>query len=292
LTAGPRRAAAGTLGTICRLRLVLKLSAVLIGIALALAAAGCGGDDEEPQAKGRVPAKVVSSTAVRGGSQRERALLQTTLRGMQKTTLARVVIGSPAARRGNDAAVPVAFTHVPGGPTVRRQWDEWIVAGAFSRRLEAAGLPAEVSGTAPRGAFVARPKLPKKPDPQPLGRGRETTILKAIRRAATRSGGKVAGLEVHRPYGVAVALSLATDDPATFLKKQLRPLMARLDNNRQQLEGLYLAVLDERRLLALEWGTWTRNPAGLYWVRHDLANCSPIRQSGPPGADPPPACPA
>jgi hypothetical protein len=272
---------------------LVKLSAVFVGIAIALAAAGCGGDDEE-QAKGRVPPKIVSSTAVKGGSPRERALLRSTLDGMQKTTLAGVVIGSPAARRGNDgdAAVPVAFTHVGGGPTVRRQWDEWIVAGAFSRRLDAAGLPAEVSATDPAGAFVARPKLRKKPDPRPLARRRETAILKAIRRAATRSGGEVARVEVHRPYGVAVALWLAADDPATFLKKELRPLMARLDANRQQLEGLYLAVLDERRLLALEWGTWTRNPAGLYWVRNDLANCSPIRQSGPPGADPPPACPA
>lgn len=271
----------------------MKQSAALAGIVVALAVAACGGDDKE-QVEGRAVPKIVGSTAVKGGSQRERALLRSTLGGMQKTTLARVVIGSPAARRGNDgeAAVPVAFTHVSGGPTVRRRWDEWIVAGAFSRRLAAAGLPAEVSATDPQGAFVARPMLPEKPDPQPLARRGEATILKAIRRAATRSGGEVASLEVHRPYGVAVAVSLAADDPATFLKKQLRPLMARLDANRQQLEGLYLAVLDERRLLALEWGTWTRNPAGQYWVRHDLANCSPIRQSGPPGADPPPPCPA
>ena len=149
-----------------------------------------------------------------------------------------------------------------------------------------------MSATDPGGAFIASPKLPKGPDPRPLARRREATVLKAIRRAATRSGGKVARLEVHRPYGVAVAVSLTADDPATFLKKQLRPLMARLDDSRQQLEGLYLAVLDERRLLALEWGTWTRNPAGQYWVRNDLADCSPIRQSGPPGADPPPPCPA
>ena len=291
MIAGPRWA--GALGTIWRLRLVVKLSAALVGMAVALAAAGCGGDDAE-EVRGRVPPKIVSSTAVKGGSQRERALLRSTLSGMQKTTLARVVIGSPAARRGNpeEAAVPVAFTHVAGGPTVRRRWDEWIVAGAFSRRLDAAGLPAEVNATDPRGAFVARPRLPKTPDPRPLTRRQEAAVVKAIRAAAKRSGGEVARLEVHRPYGVAVAVSLAADDPATFLKKQLRPLMARLDESRQQLEGLYLAVLDERRLLALEWATWTRNPAGLYWVRADLANCSPIRQTGPPGAEPPPRCPA
>jgi hypothetical protein len=280
-------------GAVCTLRLLVKLSAALVGVVAVLAAPGCGGDDDE-QVTGRVPAKVVSSTAVKGGSERERALLRSVLRGMQKTTLTRVVIGPAAVRRadGGEATVPVAFTHVRGGPSVRRQWDEWIVAGAFSRRLDAAGLPAEVSGTAPQGAFIARPKLPKRPDPRPLARRQEAAILKAIRRAATRSGGEVVRLEVHRPYGVAVALSLAADEPANFLKKELRPLLGRLDDRRQQLEGLYLAVLDERRLLALEWGTWTRNPAGLYWVRRDLANCSPIRQSEPPGTDPPPRCPA
>jgi hypothetical protein len=270
----------------------VELSAALVGIAVALAAAGCGGDDEQEQVAGRAPPKVVSSTAVKGGSQREQALLRRVLRGMQKTTLARVEIRL-AARRGDDgdAAVPIAFSPAPGGPTVRRQWDEWIVAGAFSRRLDAAGLPAEVSGTDREGGFVARPRLPQKPDPRPLARRREAALIRGIRRAATRSGGDVVRLEVHRPYGVAVALSLAVDDPATFLNKELRPLIGKLNDSRRRLEGLYLAVLDQQRLLALEWGTWTRNPAGLYWVRHDLTNCSPIRQSGPPGAEPPPPCP-
>jgi hypothetical protein len=68
-------------------------------------------------------------------------------------------------------------------------------------------------------------------------------------------------------------------------------LIRRLDSHRRGLEGIYLAVLDERRRLALEWASWTRNPAGSYWVRHDLADCSPIEQSAPPGAEPPPPCP-
>jgi hypothetical protein len=51
------------------------------------------------------------------------------------------------------------------------------------------------------------------------------------------------------------------------------------------------ATVDGERKLALEWGSWTRNRAGAYWARRDLANCSPIRQSDPPGTEPPPACP-
>jgi hypothetical protein len=270
----------------------VKRSAALLGISVALALAGCGGEDEE-QVAGRAPPKVVSSTVVKGGSQRERAFLRRTLRGMQKTTLAQVAIRPSAAQRGDDrnAAASIAFTPAPGGPSVRRQWDEWIVAGGFSRRLDAADLPARVHATDAEGSFVARPRLPRKPDPRPLARRQQTAVLEGIRRAAKQAGGEVVRLDVHRPYGMAVALTLAVDDPPAFLNKELRPLITGLDKNRRRLEGLYLAVLDERRMLALEWGTWTRNPAGVYWVRHDLANCSPIRQSGPPGADPPPPCP-
>jgi hypothetical protein len=91
---------------------------------------------------------------------------------------------------------------------------------------------------------------------------------------------------------VAIALSVAADNPARFLKTKLRPLIGTLGAQRQRLEGIYVAVLDDRSRLALEWGAWTRNPAGTYWVRRDLANCSPIEQSEPPGSQKPPPCPA
>jgi hypothetical protein len=272
----------------------VKASVVFVAIGLALAAAGCFGDDDEEQAaEGRAPLELVDNTAVEGGPRRERVLLQRAAGGMAKTTLTRIRIGPRQGRREGDAgaAVPIAFTPVPG-TSVRRQWDEWIVAGGFSRRLLAAGLPAEVDAADRDGGFTARPKLRRQPDPQPLSRRQEEGVVKAIRTAARRSGGEVVRLEVHRPYGVAVALSVATKAPASFLKTKLRRLLAGLDRHRPRLEGLYLAVLDERSRLALEWASWTRNPAGSYWVRHDLANCSPIEQSAPPGAEPPPDCPA
>jgi hypothetical protein len=272
----------------------VKARCALIAIGLALVAAGCGGDDEDEATPSRAQPKLVESTVVTGGPVRERNLLQTVLRGMKTTTLTRVAIRPVRGRRETDggAAVPIAFMAAPGGPSVRRQWDEWIVAGAFSRRLLAADLPAEVDGSSSEGGFTARPKLAGQPDPRPLSRSQEAAVIKGIRTAARRSGGTVVRLEVHRPYGVAVALSLSAEDPATFLKEKLRPLIGSLGVQRQRLEGMYLAVLDERRRLALEWGAWTRNPAGSYWVRRDLANCSPIEQSEPPGAEKPPPCPA
>jgi hypothetical protein len=211
---------------------------------------------------------------------------------MRKTTLKRIEFGEDAPRKGDARrGVAIAFTTVPG-PSARRQWEEWIVTGAFSRSLDAAGLPAEVQATGREGSFLARPKLRGEPDPRRLSRRQEATVVRGLRNAARRSGGDVVRLEVHRPYGVAIALTLAAKSPARFLKTNLRTLLTRVGVHRQRLEGIYLAVLDEERKLALEWGSWTRNRAGVYWVRRDLANCSPIRQSDPPGTKPPPSCPA
>jgi hypothetical protein len=267
--------------------------AVVVALGLVWIAAACSGDDDEAP-EGRAQPSLVPEMAVEGGSRRERDLLRAVARGMDRTTLERVVIGPVQGRRRTDsggAAVRISFTSAPG-PSVRRQWDEWVVAGAFSRRLLAAGLPAEVDGTSGTGTFTARPKLKGQPDPKPLARRQVNAIVKAIRTAARKSGGEVARLEIHRPYGVAVALVVASRDPAGFLKTRLRPLMTSLDRQRSRLEGLYLAVVDEARRLALEWGSWTRNPAGTYWVRDDLAECSPIEQSAPPGSEEPPPCPA
>jgi hypothetical protein len=282
-------------GSESRLRLLPKACFVVVAVGLALAAAGCGGDDNDDgeATQSRRPPKLVNATVVEGGSARQRKLLRGAVSGMRKTTLTRIEFGKVGATRKGDAArgVAIAFTTVPG-PSVRRQWEAWIVTGALSRRLDAAGLPAEVHATAREGSFTALPRLRGQPDPRPLSRRQEATVVRGLRKAARRSGGDVVRLEIHRPYGAAVALTLAAESPARFLKTRFRTLLSRVGVHRQRLEGIYLAVLDKERELALEWGSWTRNRAGVYWVRRDLANCSPIRQSEPPGTEPPPRCPA
>lgn len=280
-----------------RLRLSVKVFAALVVTGLALAAAGCSGGDDDEQTtqttqKDRLPPKLGDTTIVAGTPRRASTLLRRVVLGMEKTTLRRIATRPLPESEETDEGPTVAVTFTSGPePSVRRQWDEWIVAGAFSRRLDAAGLSAEVDAAGSGGSFVARPRVRGQPDPRPLSADEEAAIVKRIRTAASRAEAGVVRLEVHKPYGVAVALSVAPEDPASFLKKRLRALIQRLDAPRRRLEGIYLAVLDERGRLALEWGSWTRNPAGSYWVRRDLANCSPIKQSGPPGAEPPPACP-
>jgi hypothetical protein len=278
-------------------RTTVKAFLALLAAGVALVAAGCGGgEDDEPAAqtgerpaqaevRGRVPPKLVDKTAVEGGSADERQLLRRVVDGMEKTALQKIEIAD-----GGDA-VAIEFTPV-SGTTSRRQWDEWIVAGALSRRLQAEGAPAAVAASDGGAGFRARPRVRGNPDPRPLRAGRQEAILKAIRGAVKRAGANLVSLEAHRPYGVAIAVSVSTDDPAGFLKEKLRPLLTALDGHRPRLEGIYLAVLEDRRRLVLEWGSWTRNPAGTFWVRRDLADCSPIRQSGPPGTKPPPKCPA
>jgi hypothetical protein len=273
----------------------------VLGIGIVLAAVGCSlGESGKDPVEGKAPTALerrtvptfVEGIAVKGGSSRERSLLQDAIDGMETTSLKEIVISGPAGRRKTDGGRVIAleFASIPA-ETVRRQWDAWIVTGAFSRRLLAAGRPAQVDAKDDGGAFTARPRLKGTPDPKPLPRAREAAIVKALRQAATKAKAEVVTLEVHRPYGVAIALSLAPADTVRFLKTQLRPFLETLDAQRPRLEGIYLAVLDGERELALEWGSWTRNPVGVYWVRRDLANCSPIRQSDPPGTPPPPACP-
>jgi hypothetical protein len=277
------------------------LRSLVLGIGIVLAVVGCSlGDSGEDLVEGtaskalerRAVPTFVEATAVKGGSTREKSLLQDAVDGMERTSLKKIVISGAAARRETDGGSVIAldFTTIPA-ETVRRQWDAWIVTGAFSRRLLAAGLPAQVDAKDDGGEFTARPRLKGTPDPKPLPRAREAAIVKALRQAATKAKAEIVTLEAHRPYGVAIALSLAPADTVRFLKTQLRSFLETLNAHRSRLEGIYLAVLDGERQLALEWGSWTRNPGGVYWVRRDLANCSPIRQSDPPGTPPPPACP-
>jgi hypothetical protein len=278
----------------------MKLLTILVAIGIGLAGAGCAGDGVEragptgttAAAESRPVPKLVAATAVEGGSAREKALLESVVAGMDATSVEEIVIRPAATRRETAAGnvVAITFTTIPAA-TIRRQWDEWIVAGALSRRLLAAELPAEVDAQDDRGGFTAQPRLKGKPDPKPLAKDREAAIVKALRNSAAKAKAEVVTLQIHRPYGSAIALTLAPADTVSFLKTQLRLFLESLDAHRPHLEGVYLAVLDEEREVALEWGSWTRNPAGVYWVRRDLANCSPIRQSEPPGTEPPPACP-
>jgi hypothetical protein len=276
----------------------VKLATILVSIGIGLAAVGCAGGDEQAGPGGSAPASrpvpdLLATTVVEGGSAREKSLLRSAVAGMEATSLKEITIGPAGTRRETDGgkAISITFATIQAA-TVRRQWDEWIVAGAFSRRLLAADLPAEVDAQDRSGGFTARPRLKGKPDPRPLAKDREAAIVKALRASAKKSKAEVVTLEIHRPYGAAIALMLAPADPVSFLKTQLRSFLQSLDAHRAKLEGIYVGVLDEERKLALEWGSWTRNPAGVYWVRRDLANCSPIRQSEPPGTEPPPACPA
>jgi hypothetical protein len=150
----------------------VKLTTNLIAIAIGLAVAGCAGDGDETAAttattaaieRRAVPA-LVESTVVEGGSAREQDLLRTALGGMEKSSVREITIAPAATRRETEGgrAIAVTFTTIPAA-TIRRQWDEWIVAGAFSRRLLAADLPAEWRCTGPtvsQSPSLSRPPIP------------------------------------------------------------------------------------------------------------------------------------
>jgi hypothetical protein len=113
----------------------VKASAAVVAIGLACVVAGCSDDDEEtPQ--GREQPSLMAEIAVQGGSRRERDLLRTVARGMDRTTLQSISIGPVTGRRKADfggTAVPVAFTATPGAERAASGSSRGRSAAACSR---------------------------------------------------------------------------------------------------------------------------------------------------------------
>jgi hypothetical protein len=116
---------------------------------------------------------------------------------------------------------------------------------------------------------------------------RVVSVRRRLAATTITSGGLLVRLVVRRAPEPAPELVIASTDPARYLKHglpRLLPLL-RSDNN------LYLAVVDRRARLVLEWAlSGDTNPnQGLLYVRPGLERCSPIVAIGWPSGLPP--CP-
>jgi hypothetical protein len=94
------------------------------------------------------------------------------------------------------------------------------------------------------------------------------------------TGGSLVRLRVRRAPEPAPELVIAADRPARFLKHALPRLLPLLRND----DSVYLAIVDRRSRLVLEWalnGGSNPNRGSLY-VRPGLEHCSPIVAVGWP----------
>jgi hypothetical protein len=113
------------------------------------------------------------------------------------------------------------------------------------------------------------------------------SVRRRLAIATNTSGGQVVRLVVRRAPEAAPELVIASSHPARYLKHGLPRLLPLLRGD----NSLYLAVLDGRGRLALEWalnGDTNPNHGSLY-VRPGLERCSPIVAIGWPSRLPP--CP-
>jgi hypothetical protein len=121
--------------------------------------------------------------------------------------------------------------------------------------------------------------------PRPIGGA--TIPLTSVRRALAASGAKVIEL---RHEADALALTVRTQNPALFLKRHGRAIVAALRPNRAaNFASAYVGVQDSAGALVYAWG-WLPSQ-GMVWPRPDLDACGPITHSMPARAPQLP-CPA
>ena len=116
---------------------------------------------------------------------------------------------------------------------------------------------------------------------------RVASVRQRLAAVTASSGGLLVRLVVRRAPEPAPELVIASTHPAGYLKHGLPHLLPLLHGD----NSLYLAVLDSRGRLVLEWAlSGDTNPThGSLYVRPGLERCSPIVAIGWPSQLPP--CP-
>ncbi|HEV7566057.1 MAG TPA: hypothetical protein VGO31_08890 [Microbacteriaceae bacterium] len=106
--------------------------------------------------------------------------------------------------------------------------------------------------------------------------------------AAAKVGVTLDELTIYQPDGIAVATTLQSDDPASFLVHQMPTFLAALGDRWKDYDGTYVRVVDSSGTTVWESSTNGRISSGSVGFRQDLAGCSPVFDWGPT----PPPCPA
>lgn len=207
-------------------------------------------------------------TEVSGGTASQRALLRQVVAGMQPTVIEKTEITGS----GNDVALH--FTAPPDRWNLAI-WQEGIVTGAFRDRASAAGdnLDLSIFGGDANGATLNH-HGPPTPLP-PAKPGDAAAARQLFEKAATVVGVSLDKLTIYQPDGIAVAATLKSDDPASFLVHQMRPFLDALGDH-SNLDGTYISLVDGSGKTVWE-NSWNeRISSGSVGSRPDLAGCSPV----------------
>jgi hypothetical protein len=220
-------------------------------------------------------------TPVTGGSPEQQQTVRAILAGLRAPSFARIVIqrASPKDRGLPEGSVEL---RIDGGPaartSIRRQWEELLVAGAFEERSLATGLPPVVgyrldTARVPRsGASTRRPVARGHVPPPGAAKALSELAYARVRRA----GARLDGLDVLHPLGLALTIRLHVRSAGPFLERRLPEIIGALPGFRAGLDGFYVGVFDDHGLAAVI--TEARSSSGVrgpQWVRPELRGCLP-----------------
>lgn len=229
-----------------------------------------------------------------GGSADQRSLVRDILNAVDTDRIQHVSIEKPDPAwkplEPGDVAVRVWTVPKTDG---RAKWEAVLVAVAFADRSQEEGLP-RVVAMEHRGVGT-RLAAPADAEP-PLIRGTCAPLSESEASSlALEHGAELVELEAFEPWGLAVSLGLRVDDPARFLRDQMRGLENALHERLRECSGTFFELVDENG--AFVWRAWmvrgTSLIAASSRTRPDLEGCYESGLSRPSllGDEPPP-CPA
>lgn len=205
-------------------------------------------------------AKATAPTEISGGTAHDQALLRDIVTGMQPTVIGKIEITGS----GNDVALHFS---APPDRWNLAYWQETLVAGAFRDRASA---EVSIYGGDANGVALANhgPATPLQP-------GEAAAARQLFENAAAKTGVSLAELAIRQPDGVAVAATLESDDPASFLLHRMRPFLDAL-GDRSNLDGTYVSLVDGSGQTVWETSWNGRISEGSVGSRPDLEGCSPV----------------
>jgi hypothetical protein len=214
----------------------------------------------------------VAKTEVVGGTGSQQALLHQIVAGMQPTVIEKISITGS----GDDLALQ--FTAAPGTSDTGAFWQESLVAAAFRDRANTAGanLTVRIFGGDADGAYL--PSGTQLPAAEP---GDAAAAKEFFESAAAKAGVSLSRLTIYRPDGIAVAATLESDDPASFLLHQMPAFLAALGDSRwTSYDGTFISLEDGSGKTVWESSTNGRLLDGSVGAAPYLAGCSPVANWG------------
>jgi len=219
-----------------------------------------------------------SNTEIVGGSASQRQLLRSIVDAIRPSKIEKIIV---VPSNGT-----VELQMQAKDVSMRTLWQQSLVSSAFRDRVRAAGSEIEVSMENGDSSGVIAPG-PATPLPS-VKKGDVERTRQTFESAAVKSGVKLDELTINQPYGIAVAVTLRTREPAAFLAVRMPTFLTAIGDRWHDYDGVYIRLVDEAGSTLWETSNTARTSTGSVSSREDLLGCSPIASWG---SDAPP-CPA